>query len=54
MEHLAPNGVPVLSEEGKNIPYTKRKDWKHFWIVDPIDGTKEFIKRYEEFTVNIA
>jgi 3'(2'), 5'-bisphosphate nucleotidase len=54
MEHLSPLGIPVLSEEGKNIPYEERKDWKQLWIVDPIDGTKEFIKRNGEFTVNIA
>lgn len=46
--------IPVLSEEGKNIPYEERKDWKTFWLVDPLDGTKEFIKRNGEFTVNIA
>lgn len=54
MEHLSPLGIPLLSEEGKNIPYEERKDWKQLWIVDPIDGTKEFIKRNGEFTVNIA
>ena len=46
--------IPVLSEEGKNIPYEERKNWQLFWIVDPLDGTKEFIKRNGEFTVNIA
>ena len=45
---------PVLSEEGADIPYSDRKDWKTFWLVDPLDGTKEFIKRNGEFTVNIA
>jgi len=54
MEHLSPLGIPVLSEEGKNIPFQERKDWENLWIVDPIDGTKEFIKRNGEFTVNIA
>ncbi|MDP5081798.1 MAG: 3'(2'),5'-bisphosphate nucleotidase CysQ, partial [Winogradskyella sp.] len=54
MAHLSKTGIPVLSEEGKNIPYADRKDWKQLWIVDPIDGTKEFIKRNGEFTVNIA
>lgn len=48
------NNIPVLSEEGKNIPYNERRHWKHFWLVDPLDGTKEFIKRNDEFTVNIA
>jgi len=46
--------IPVLSEEGKNIPYEKRKSWRTFFLVDPLDGTKEFIKRNGEFTVNIA
>lgn len=46
--------IPILSEEGKTIPYEKRQVWKKLWIVDPIDGTKEFIKRNGEFTVNIA
>lgn len=54
MAHLKDTGIPVLSEEGKNIPYAERKDWKQLFIVDPIDGTKEFIKRNGEFTVNIA
>jgi 3'(2'), 5'-bisphosphate nucleotidase len=51
---LDKTGIPVLSEEGKEIEYQKRKDWDQLWIVDPIDGTKEFIKRNGEFTVNIA
>ena len=46
--------IPVLSEEGRNIEYQERKNWKKFWLVDPLDGTKEFIKRNGEFTVNIA
>ena len=45
---------PVLSEEDANIPYAKRKQWTCFWLVDPLDGTKEFVKRNGEFTVNIA
>lgn len=47
-------GAPVLSEEGKEISYETRKTWATLWIVDPLDGTKEFIKRNGEFTVNIA
>ncbi len=47
-------GFPILSEEGKTIPYEVRKDWKNYWMVDPLDGTKEFVKRNGEFTVNIA
>ncbi|MGM0478118.1 MAG: 3'(2'),5'-bisphosphate nucleotidase CysQ family protein [Bacteroidota bacterium] len=54
MEHLKETNIPVLSEEGKDISYEERKNWKQLWIVDPIDGTKEFIKRNGEFTVNIA
>ena len=51
---LAKTQIPVLSEEGRDIPYAERKHWEQLWIVDPIDGTKEFIKRNGEFTVNIA
>lgn len=54
MEVLSKTGIPVLSEEGKELSYEKRKQWKQMWIVDPLDGTKEFIKRTGEFTVNIA
>ena len=46
--------VPILSEEGKEISYEDRKNWEYFWLVDPLDGTKEFVKRNGEFTVNIA
>ncbi|MFX0093408.1 MAG: 3'(2'),5'-bisphosphate nucleotidase CysQ [Candidatus Hodarchaeota archaeon] len=46
--------IPVLSEEGQTIPYSTRKLWDYFWLVDPLDGTKEFIKKNGEFTVNIA
>jgi 3'(2'), 5'-bisphosphate nucleotidase len=51
---LQSSNIPVLSEEGKAIPYETRKKWEYFWMVDPLDGTKEFIKRNDEFTVNIA
>ena len=51
---LQESKIPILSEEGKSIPYETRKYWNRLWIVDPIDGTKEFIKRNGEFTVNIA
>jgi len=47
-------GIPVLSEEGEHSSYEERKLWKQCWIVDPLDGTKEFIKRNDEFTVNLA
>ena len=51
---LKPTGIPIISEENKQIEYSERKDWIRYWIVDPVDGTKEFIKRNGEFTVNIA
>jgi len=54
MTYLESTDIPVLSEEGRDISYQERKGWKQLWIVDPIDGTKEFIKRNGEFTVNIA
>ncbi|MCB1234982.1 MAG: 3'(2'),5'-bisphosphate nucleotidase CysQ [Verrucomicrobiae bacterium] len=46
--------IPIISEENKETPHAERKDWTTFWLVDPLDGTKEFIKRNGEFTVNIA
>ena len=54
MSYLENTPYPVLSEEGKHLCYDKRKEWNRFWLVDPLDGTKEFIKRNGEFTVNIA
>jgi 3'(2'), 5'-bisphosphate nucleotidase len=53
-KNLSPLGIPILSEEGRDIPYIERKTWETLWIVDPLDGTKEFIKKNDEFTVNIA
>ena len=46
--------IPILGEEGKEIAYKDRKDWNAFWLVDPLDGTKEFVRKNGEFTVNIA
>ncbi len=46
--------IPILSEENKTVHYADRKGWDYFWLIDPIDGTKEFIKKTGEFTVNIA
>lgn len=46
--------IPFLSEESKDLSYESRKDWQQYWLVDPLDGTKEFINRTGEFTVNIA
>ena len=53
LQALTPD-IPVLSEEGAAIPYEVRQTWEYFWCVDPLDGTKEFIHRNGEFTVNIA
>ena len=53
LNKLFPN-IPILSEEGKEIPLQERSDWVQFWLVDPLDGTKEFIQRNGDFTVNIA
>lgn len=52
--YLIDTPFPIISEENKQIPYLERKSWDICWIVDPVDGTKEFIKRNGEFTVNIA
>jgi len=52
--HLLGTGILFLSEEGVKVTYSERKDWQYHWLVDPLDGTKEFIKRNGEFTVNIA
>lgn len=54
VSNLKKTNIPILSEEGKNIPYEERQGWQYYWLVDPLDGTKEFIKRNGEFTVNIA
>ncbi len=54
VEVLKKTNIPILSEEGKNIPFEERKNWTKYWLIDPLDGTKEFIKRNGEFTVNIA
>jgi len=52
--YLTQTPIPIISEENRQLDYSERKDWKQCWIVDPLDGTKEFIKRNGEFTVNIA
>ena len=54
MDSLAKFEMPILSEEGKDIPFDKRSQWDTYWLIDPLDGTKEFIKKNGEFTVNIA
>ncbi len=53
-EHLKTTGIPVFTEESSSTPYEIRKTWEEYWLVDPLDGTKEFIKKNDEFTVNIA
>ncbi len=53
-QHLIKTTIPIISEENAQTDYTIRKEWDICWIVDPLDGTKEFIKRNGEFTVNIA
>lgn len=54
VQDLGGTGVPVLSEEGRHIEFEERKAWNQFWLIDPLDGTKEFIHRNGEFTVNVA
>jgi len=46
--------IPILSEESASIPFAERSQWQRYWLVDPLDGTREFVKRNGEFTVNIA
>ena len=47
-------GIPVLAEESAEVPWSERQAWRELWVVDPLDGTREFVKRNGEFTVNIA
>jgi len=53
LERLTPE-IAQLSEEGKHLPFAERASWRRYWLIDPLDGTKEFIRRNGEFTVNIA
>ena len=53
-KQLQQTGLPILSEEGMYIDFDKRKSWTYFWLIDPLDGTKEFIQKNGEFTINIA
>ena len=53
LHELTPD-IPVLSEESAQAPWTERQNWKELWVVDPLDGTREFVKRNGEFTINIA
>ena len=54
LEQLSAYSFPIISEENKAVPYAERAQYEYYWLVDPLDGTKEFIKRNGEFTVNIA
>ncbi len=53
LRSLTPD-IPILSEESSTVPFAERRQWQRYWLVDPLDGTKEFVKRNGEFTVNIA
>ncbi|HID44214.1 MAG TPA: 3'(2'),5'-bisphosphate nucleotidase CysQ [Chromatiaceae bacterium] len=53
LRQLTPE-IPVLSEESASLPYAERRQWSRYWLIDPLDGTREFVKRNGEFTVNIA
>jgi len=53
LEKYYPN-IPIISEENKEVAYSTRKEWEYFWCIDPLDGTKEFVKKNGEFSVNIA
>ncbi|MDH5180438.1 MAG: 3'(2'),5'-bisphosphate nucleotidase CysQ [Gammaproteobacteria bacterium] len=53
LQKLTPD-IPILSEEAHDIPFSERQQWSLYWLVDPLDGTREFINRTDEFTVNIA
>lgn len=54
LHHLGPTGIPIISEEGSLPPYSERKNWPWFWLVDPLDGTESFLHHREGFAVNIA
>jgi len=53
LQQLAPE-IPILSEEAAQPPYDLRKDWEHYFLIDPVDGTREFVKRIPEFSINVA
>src|SRR5690554_484777 len=48
------SGLPLLSEEGREVPWVERRAWSKFWLVDPLDGTREFVDGFDDFTVNVA
>ncbi len=51
---LAQSGIPIISEENRSVDYETRKKWRYFWLIDPLDGTKDFISRNDEFAINIS
>ncbi len=53
LKRLYPD-IPIIAEESDNVPYAERKQWDYFWLIDPLDGTEEFVSRNGEFTINIA
>ena len=53
LQRLTP-GVPILAEESATAPWSARRGWRELWVVDPLDGTREFVKRNGEFTINVA
>src|SRR5271167_1505187 len=53
LQRITP-GIPILSEESATAPWAQRQTWRELWVVDPLDGTREFVKRNGEFTVNVA
>ena len=54
VKYLETTNIPIISEEGAVASYEERKNYKQYWLIDPLDGTKEFIKKNDEFTVNVA
>ena len=53
LSRLTPD-IPILSEESAEVPWVRRQSWRELWVVDPLDGTREFVKRNGEFTINVA
>ena len=53
-QHLSTTGIPILTEERMQAPFEERKNWRQLWCVDPLDGTKEFIRKNGEFAINVA
>ncbi|WP_416140855.1 3'(2'),5'-bisphosphate nucleotidase CysQ family protein [Halomonas sp. HK25] len=51
---VACSTLPILSEEGREVPWVERREWRRFWLIDPLDGTREFVDGFDDFTVNVA